>query len=187
MGVTTAKSPGAPRIEKLFKIMVRQNASDLHLKVGQPPTLRIGGTLHALKSEPLTPNQIETLIREMLSEKQIATFEEIGSIDFAREFEGGWRVRVNAFRQRGHCSLAARLVTVNIPSFEDLHLPGSLRSIAEYHTGLVLVVGATGTGKSTTLAAMIQHINMNRRCHILTIEDPIEYSYRDGKAIINQR
>ncbi len=186
-GELKAGGNGAPQIEKLFKVMVRQKASDLHLKEGQAPVLRIGGTLHTLKSEPLTDRQIKSLGYELLSKEQAARFEENGSLDFAREFGGGWRVRINVFRQRGHISIACRLVQMNIPTFEELYLPPTLRKLAEYHTGLVLVVGATGTGKSTTLAAMIQHINDSRRCHILTIEDPIEYSYKDNKALISQR
>ena len=122
-----------------------------------------------------------------MTEKQIAAFEQHSSIDFGYEFEGGWRVRINVYRQRGHTSAACRLVQRKIPTFEELHLPGSLRKIAEYHTGLVLVVGATGTGKSTTMAAMVQHVNQTRRCHILTVEDPIEFSYQDDKSFVNQR
>ena len=178
---------GEPKIEKLFKIMVRQNASDLHLKVQQPPVLRIGGVLRSLKSDLLTDAQIQKLIYELLKPDQIATFERIGSFDFSYEFEGGWRVRINVYKQRGHISVACRLVQSRIPTVEELHLPASLIKIAEIPIGLVLVVGATGTGKSTTLAAMIQHINNTRRCHILTVEDPIEYSFKDNKALINQR
>jgi twitching motility protein PilT len=183
----TQEQAGEPKIEKLFKIMVRQNASDLHLKVQQPPVLRIGGVLRSLKSDLLTDAQIQKLIYELLKPDQIATFERIGSFDFSYEFEGGWRVRINVYKQRGHISVAVRLVQSRIPSVEELHLPPSLIKIAEIPIGLVLVVGATGTGKSTTLAAMIQHINNTRRCHILTVEDPIEYSFKDNKALINQR
>ncbi len=178
---------GEPKIEKLFKIMVRQNASDLHLKVGQPPVLRIGGALRSLKSDLLTDAQIQKLMYELLKPDQIATFERIGSFDFSYEFEGGWRVRINIYKQRGHISVACRLVQSRIPTVEELHLPPSLIKIAEMPIGLVLVVGATGTGKSTTLAAMIQHINNTRRCHILTVEDPIEYSFKDNKSLVNQR
>jgi len=178
---------GEPKIEKLFKIMVRQNASDLHLKVQQPPVLRIGGVLRSLKSDLLTDAQIQKLIYELLKPDQVANFERIGSFDFSYEFEGGWRVRINVYKQRGHISVACRLVQSRIPSVEELHLPPSIVKIAEIPIGLVLVVGATGTGKSTTLAAMIQHINNTRRCHILTVEDPIEYSFKDNKALINQR
>ena len=176
-----------PRINKLFKILVRQGASDLHLKLGQPPVLRIKGVLQLLKSEPLTDRQIEALVFELLEEGQIAGFRAAGSLDFAHEFDDGWRVRINVFRQRGHTSASCRLVQRKIPTIEELNLPSVLRQIAEYPTGMVLVVGATGTGKSTTLAAMIQHINETRRCHILTIEDPIEYSYVDNKSFVSQR
>jgi len=176
-----------PRIDKLFKIMVRQQASDMHLKFQQPPILRIRGLLQVLKSEPLNDRQIEGLVFELLGEEQINVFKQLGSLDFAHEFDDGWRVRINVYRQRGHTSVSCRLVQRVIPTFEELHLPGTLRRIAEYPTGLVLVVGATGTGKSTTLAAMIQHINETRRCHILTIEDPIEYAYKDGKSFVDQR
>jgi len=178
---------GEPKIEKLFKIMVRQNASDLHLKVQQPPVLRIGGVLRSLKSDLLTDAQIQKLIYELLKPDQIASFERVGSFDFSYEFEGGWRVRIDVYKQRGHISVACRLVQSRIPTVEELHLPPTLLKIADLPIGLVLVVGATGTGKSTTLAAMIQHINNTRRCHILTVEDPIEYSFKDNKALINQR
>ena len=191
MGETVAldaqEQPGEPKIEKLFKIMVRQNASDLHLKVEQPPVLRIGGVLRSLKSDLLTDAQIQKLIYELLKPDQVAQFEKIGSFDFSYEFEGGWRVRINVYKQRGHISVACRLVQSRIPTMEELHLPLSLLKIADLPIGLVLVVGATGTGKSTTLAAMIQHINNTRRCHILTVEDPIEYSFKDNKCLINQR
>ena len=178
---------GEPKIEKLFKIMVRQNASDLHLKVQQPPVLRIGGALRSLKSDLLTDAQIQKLLYELLKPDQIAAFERNGSFDFSYEFEGGWRVRIDIYKQRGHVSAACRLVQSRIPTIEELHLPPTLLKIAEMPIGLVLVVGATGTGKSTTLAAMIQHINNTRRCHILTVEDPIEYSFKDNKSLINQR
>jgi len=115
-------------------------------------------------------------------------FEKQGSLDVGYEFgEEGYRVRVNLYRQRGHVSMAARLVQSTIPSFEDLHLPPILGKVASFHQGLVLVCGPTGSGKSTSLAAMLNHVNANRRCHILTIEDPIEYSFKDNKSYINQR
>ena len=184
----TEERTDGPKIEKLFKIMVRQNASDLHLKVRQPPVLRIGGALRALlKSDPLTDAQIQKLAYELLKPDQIAFFERNGSFDFSYEFEGGWRVRINIYKQRGHISVACRLVQSRIPTVEELHLPPTLLKIAEMPVGLVLIVGATGTGKSTTLAAMIQHINDTRRCHILTVEDPIEYSFKDNKSLVNQR
>src|SRR5208282_180997 len=114
--------------------MVRQNASDLHLKVQQPPVLRIGGALRSLKSDLLTDAQIQKLLYELLSPEQIASFERIGSFDFSHEFEGGWRVRINIYKQRGHISAACRLVQSRIPSIEELHLPPALVKIAEIST-----------------------------------------------------
>ena len=175
------------RIDKLFTIMIKQNASDLHLKNDQPPILRISGQLQTLKSDPLTDRQIQKLVYEVLSPQQQAVFEDIGSLDLSYEFADKQRVRMNVFRQRGHVSLAARRVHSNIPTFKELYLPEQLADIASFNTGLVLVCGPTGCGKSTTLAAMLEYINGNRRLHILTIEDPIEYSHRDRKSFINQR
>ncbi len=175
------------KIDKLFQIMLRQGASDLHLKYHQPPILRIGGNLQALKSDPLTDTQIRKLTYEMISKVQIARFEETGSLDFSYEFAGGERVRVNLYKQRAHISMAARLVQSKIPSFEELHLPPVMERIAGFPQGLVLVCGPTGCGKSTTLAAIIDYMNTNRRCHILTIEDPIEFSFTDRNCYIDQR
>jgi len=175
------------RIEKLFEIMVKKGASDLHLKHGSPPILRIGGALHNLKMDPLSDRQIRKLVYGILTQEQIATFEERLSLDVSYEFGEGHRIRMAIFMQRGKMSSACRLVKNVIPSFEELHLPPVLAKMAQWRNGLVLVVGPTGSGKSTTLAAMLQEINRSRACHILTIEDPIEYAYEDDKAIINQR
>ena len=175
------------RIDKLFQIMVKQGASDLHLKYNQPPILRIGGNLQPLRSDPVTDTQIQKLAFAMLDRSQIARFQETGSLDFSYEFGDGERVRVNLYKQRGHLSMAARLIQSRIPSFEELHLPPILAKIASINQGLVLVCGATGCGKSTSLAAMIDYINNNRRCHILTVEDPIEFSFKDKNSFIDQR
>ena len=179
---------GEKKIEKLFQIMVKQGASDLHLKFGQPPILRIRGTVHFLKSDPLTDRQIHKLVHEIISSQQAETFEHQGSLDLAYEFGPETRrVRLALFRQRNHISLAARLVQAKIPTFEEINLPAQLDKICTGRRGLILVCGATGSGKSTTLAAMIGYINRTRRCHILTIEDPIEFSFKDDKSFINQR
>jgi len=176
-------------IEKLFQAMVKYGASDLHLKVGAVPILRIKGSLQQVRGmEPLTDRQLQKLVYDILSPAQVDAFEGQGSLDLAHEFgTERRRVRLAVFKQRGHISLAARLVQDHIPTFEELHLPPKLRDIASLHRGLVLVCGSTGCGKSTTLAAMIGHINSTRRCHILTIEDPIEFSFKDDKSFINQR
>lgn len=176
-----------PEIYKLFRLLNKYDASDLHLKSGAVPALRIAGTLRRLDMPALSADDVKDLIYEILTPDQIAELERTGSIDFGYSFGEG-RVRINAFRQRGVFSLAARRVNTVIPSFEELHLPGDvLRRIASREDGLIIVAGITGSGKSTTLAAMVDFINENRRCHIVTIEDPIEYLFRDKKALINQR
>jgi len=174
-------------IDKFFKACVKTQASDLHLKVGQPPKLRIYGELKNTTGEKLTEEKMEQLIFEILSPDQKEFFQEHGTLDLAYELEKKDRFRINIFRQRGVISLAARRVNAVIPPFEDLHLPPILEEIANKGQGLVLVVGPTGCGKTTTIASMIDHINSVRSCHIVTIEDPIEYVFIDKKAIVSQR
>ena len=135
----------------------------------------------------MTEEKIEQLVFEILSPEQKEFFLEHGTLDFAYETEQEHRFRINIFRQRGAISLAARRVNSTIPPFEDLHLPDVLKMIADTGQGLVLVVGPTGCGKTTTIASMIDHINNTRPCHIITIEDPIEYTFKDKKAIVSQR
>jgi twitching motility protein PilT len=177
----------APRLEKYFEAMIRAKASDLHLKAGSPPHVRINSVISPTRAEPLTGEEIDSLAMELLTPKQRTFFEEHGSIDVAHELEGSDRFRLNIYRQRGHTSISVRRVTLEIPSFEALHLPPILSTIAEERDGLVLISGATGSGKSTTLAAMLEHLNRTRSCHIVTIEDPIEYIFQDKKALISQR
>ncbi len=177
-----------PEINKYFKAAVKTKASDLHLKVGQPPKLRIFGDLKNTTGEIMTPEKIEQLVLELLSPAQKEFFLEHGTIDFAWEVGGEDRFRTNVFRQRGFVSLAARRVNSKVPPFEELHLPQTvLEKISDGVQGLVLVVGPTGCGKSTTIAAMIDFINRTRPCHIITIEDPIEYTFKDVKSIVSQR
>ena len=176
-----------PRLNKLFRFLVKQEASDLHLKAGAPPHIRIRGDMRATTSPPLTAAEIEEMALEMLSTKQTTHLEEHGSIDVAYELEGSDRFRINIYRQRGQLSLAARRVTRNIPDFTKLNLPPVLSQIADAEQGLVLLAGITGSGKSTTIASMLEYINQRRACHIVTVEDPIEYLYVDKKALINQR
>jgi len=176
-----------PAINRFFRAAIKTKASDLHIKAGQPPRLRIMGTLKSMAGDPLTSEQTEQMILEILTDHQKQRLAEHGTLDFAYEYDSENRFRVNVFRQRGHLSLAARRVVSTIPSFEELHLPPSIKRIAESQEGLVLVVGPTGSGKTTTIAAMLDHIARTRACHIITIEDPIEYLYKDGKAIVSQR
>lgn len=172
---------------KYLKAVVDLDASDLHLKAGSPARVRVTGRMRPTKGEALTNEQIENMVLPMLNDPQKQYLREHGAVDLAYELEGSDRFRINIFRQRGRLSLAARRVPRIIPEFEDLHLPPIVKQIAEYHQGLVLVSGITGSGKSTTLAAMLEHINRNRSCHIVTIEDPIEFLFDDKKAFINQR
>ncbi len=181
------RSSKKPRLHEYFSAMVKQGASDLHLKADATPRLRLGTKIVRVKSDPLSGKEIAAMVEEILDEKQRAFFHEIGSIDVAEELEGSDRFRINIFRQRGKISIAVRRVSRLIPSFEELHLPPQMRKIAEYTSGVVLVAGITGSGKSTTIAAMLEHINQTRPCHIVTIEDPIEYLYTDAKALVNQR
>lgn len=175
------------KIDRLFKMLFKQEASDLHLKDGSPPVMRLSGSLMSLNIEPLNDRQVRRLVYDILTDEQKAIFEEQGSLDFSYEFEENKRVRMSVYRQRGKMSVAARRVQNIVPTFEELHLPAVLGDLALTRHGLILVCGPTGCGKSTTLAAMMDRINQERRCHIFTIEDPIEYTYKDKKSIINQR
>ena len=181
-----------PRMEldDLLTRVVEIGGSDLHLKLGQPPIVRRDGELGALDGfPPLGPKELnsilETLTRHLPSKLQ--EFRQTGELDMAFTHPSLPRFRVNGFRQRGAISFAFRVIPREIPTFEQLELPPGVANLASYHRGLVLVTGATGAGKSTTLAAMVDHINRTRRQHILTIEDPIEILHADRGCIVNQR
>ncbi len=174
-------------MHKFFRAMSKEGASDLHLKSGSPPHIRMRTKIFPAKHPPLGAEQVAAMVREILTDRQWSAFEEQGSIDVAQELPGSDRFRINIFRQRGQISVAVRRVSRNIPTFEQLNLPPQVGKIAAGRAGLVLVAGVTGSGKSTTIAAMLEHINQTRACHIVTIEDPIEYLYEDKKALVNQR
>ncbi|MDP6507098.1 MAG: ATPase, T2SS/T4P/T4SS family, partial [Planctomycetota bacterium] len=181
-----------PEIYKLFRLMEKYKSSDLHLKSNSPPVLRVAGSLRKLDLPPLSAQQVWELISEILSPDQADNLTKTGNMDLAHAFENNSgklaRVRINAFRQRGDISLVARLVNTLVPTFEELHLPGdTFRKLAQLEDGLILVAGITGSGKSTTLAAMVDYINSHRRCHIVTIEDPIEYLHANKRCVIDQR
>jgi twitching motility protein PilT len=176
-----------PKLNRFFRAAIKTRASDLHLKVGQTPKLRLFGELKKTTGDVMTPEKMEELVFELLSPVQKKFFLEHGTLDFAHEVDGEHRFRTNVFRQRGLISLAARRVNTVIPPFEELHLPQSLEMICASRQGLVLVVGPTGCGKTTTIASMIDYINRTRSCHIITVEDPIEYLFKDRKAIVSQR
>ena len=176
-----------PKLNRFFRAAIKTRASDLHLKVGQTPKLRLFGELKKTTGDVITPEKMEELVFELLSPAQKEFFLAHGTLDFAHEVDGEHRFRTNVFRQRGLISLAARRVNTVIPPFEELHLPQSLETICSSRQGLVLVVGPTGCGKTTTIASMIDYINRTRSCHIITVEDPIEYLFKDQKAIVSQR
>jgi twitching motility protein PilT len=174
----------------LLKRAVELGASDIHLKVGVPPILRRDGALGPLEEAPVVTDKDTEIVLELVgksSPERLAAFKDSGDLDIAYQEEELPRFRVNAFRQRGHISFAFRVIPKNVPNFEALNLPKGIRRLAEEHRGLVLVTGATGSGKTTTLAAIIDHINKTRKQHIVTIEDPIEILHSDHSCIVNQR
>ncbi|MBM4079166.1 MAG: PilT/PilU family type 4a pilus ATPase [Planctomycetes bacterium] len=188
LSVPTTPDAGAKRqMDELFRMMQKVNASDLHLKAGAPPLMRIADNIQVLKMQALAAEQVQRLVYSILRPEQAKKFEVANDLDFSYQFDEGGRVRVSVFRDRGTVNLAARLVKSAILGFEELHLPPILGDIASAKQGLVLICGPTGSGKSTTLAAMVQHINRTRRCHIVTIEDPIEFLFKDDKSFIHQR
>jgi twitching motility protein PilT len=177
-------------IDKLFRALVRHQGSDLHLKVGLPPYIRVAGELRPLNRDPIDDEEMVRLVFPMMNERARRLFDEYGGADFAYtvDVDGKmWRFRVNVFQQMGHVGLVARRVNNVIPSFEELHLPPVLEKLCHYHQGMILLAGITGSGKSTTIAAMLDYINHRYRKHILTLEDPIEFVFTEDKCIINQR
>jgi twitching motility protein PilT len=183
---------GGPAMElnPLLRRAVDLGASDIHLKVGLPPILRRDGALAPLEESAILVDRDMDELIELVGRRapeRLETFKQSGDLDVAYQDDDLPRFRVNAFRQRGHISFAFRVIPKNVPTFETLGLPAGIRRLAEEHRGLVLVTGATGSGKSTTLAAMVDHINRSRQQHIVTIEDPIEILHSDHSCIVNQR
>jgi twitching motility protein PilT len=180
----------AMELNSLLRRAVALGASDIHLKVGVPPILRRDGGLAPLEECPVVTDRDTEGVADLIGKRapeRLEAFKTSGDLDVAYQEPGLPRFRVNAFRQRGHISVAFRVIPKNIPNFEMLHLPQGIRRLAEEHRGLVLVTGATGSGKTTTLAAIIDHINRSRHQHIVTIEDPIEILHSDHSCIVNQR
>ncbi len=182
-----AQQVNEPPINKFFRAAIKTKASDLHLKVGQPPKLRIQTQLKNTTGDTITEEQMEKLTFEILTKVQKKHFLQHGTLDFAYAITEEDRFRVNLFRQRGLISLAARRVNIEIPSLSWLNLPPVLEKIAESREGLVLATGPTGCGKTTTAVSMTDHINQRRFCHIVTIEDPIEYVHTNKKGVVRQR
>ncbi len=175
-------------LKRILTLAVQRGASDVHMKVGLPPVLRIHGKLVPVTGEKrLMPEDTRDIAFSIMGERQKEKFRLTNEVDLAYGVSGLGRFRVNIFSQRDSIGMVLRTISVNPPSVAELNLPQVIEKIAMEPRGLVLVTGTTGSGKSTTLAAMVNHINSNRNCHIITIEDPIEFLHRDKKAIINQR
>jgi twitching motility protein PilT len=177
-------------LDLTLRTAVELGASDIHLKVGQPPIVRRDGALGAIQGvAPLTDNDLEAALQRItaIAPTKLQAFLDTGELDIAYTGDGLPRFRVNVFRQRGAISFAFRVIPRQVPSFADLRLPPGVKRLAEEQRGLILVTGATGSGKTTTLAAIIDHINRSRRQHIVTIEDPIEILHEDRGCIVNQR
>ncbi|AYV67348.1 MULTISPECIES: type IV pilus twitching motility protein PilT [Niallia] len=174
-------------IDYLLRVGFELKASDIHLTVGVPPVMRINGDLKRYGKNNLEPNDTEIMARTMVPEKLWEVFQDRGELDFSYSLKGVSRFRVNVYKQRACIALAIRVVPTSIPSLDDLKLPAIIKKIAERPQGLILITGPTGSGKSTTLAAMIAYMNETMRKHIITLEDPIEYLHKHGKCIIDQR
>jgi twitching motility protein PilT len=176
-------------VDAALRYLIQAEGSDLHLKVPAVPTARVHGHLSALEGEEaLKPPDTERVLRYLLTDPtKLDEFDREGEVDFAYSIEGLARFRINAFRQRGSISLVCRAIPYSIRTIEQLNLPDVIRRLAEEERGIVLLTGTTGSGKSTTLAAMIDHMNQTMAKHVVTIEDPIEYLHRDRKSVINQR
>ncbi len=174
-------------VDDLLLETVKVGASDLHLKVGSPPMVRVDGELTEIDECALSPEDTKDYAAALMTDKQIRHFSETNEIDFAYSLPGSARFRVNVYRQRGTISIAMRQVVNKVPAFAELNLPPVVRELALEPRGMVLVTGTTGSGKSTTLASMIDYINNCLRRHIVTVEDPIEILHRDRRSIINQR
>ena len=177
-----------PSVDEYLQVLVESGGSDLHLKAGGPAYVRIDGDLKPVTTlQPVSSADTKRLADEMMDDRLRAIFEAHKEVDYAYSIPGVGRFRVNTFLQRGSVGVVCRRVLPGTQSFDSLGLPPAVRKLAEEHRGLVLVTGPTGSGKTTTTAAMLSHINATRRCHVVTLEDPIEVLHRDDHAIIDQR
>ena len=175
------------QIEDLLKMGAECKASDIHITVGLPPMMRVNGRIRPFETETLMPKDTEKYVKSILNEEQYEKFISVGEIDLSFALPGISRFRINAFRQRGSDAMVLRTIPIQIPTLEKLGMPPILKELTEKTRGLVLVTGPTGSGKSTTLAAMINEINSKREAHVITLEDPIEYLHKHKKSIVNQR
>jgi twitching motility protein PilT len=176
-----------PRIDAMFDALLAANGSDLHLGIGYPPLMRVRGDLTSLREEALQPAEMESLLFEIVNPAQRATIVETLDLDFAYAYEDKARFRANYFYKTTGLGAVFRTIPTRVLTLDELKCPPSIRKLSDRRSGLVLVTGPTGSGKSTTLAAMIDHINRTRACHVLTIEDPVEFVHVPNKAQITHR
>jgi twitching motility protein PilT len=177
-----------PAINRLFRTVMKFEASDLHLKVNLPPMMRLKGVIRKMEAPPISEEQMERLFFEIMTPKQRHQLDETGGADFAWVIgTDECRFRVNILKQRGHLGLVARRVNATVPTFEGLGLPPSIEQLCKYDQGMIILAGVTGSGKSTTIASMLDYLNEREALHILTIEDPIEFLFKDKKSVVNQR
>jgi twitching motility protein PilT len=175
-------------LNEILTVAVKANGSDIHIKTGLPPIVRIDGKLHPIpNSQRLSPDLVASMAHSMMNERKLRIFEENSEVDLAYAVPGLGRFRVSVYRQRGTTAMVFRAIPFSVPSLAGLNLPPVIQKICQEERGMILVTGTTGSGKSTTLAAMIDYINQTRTCNIITIEDPLEYLHRDNKSIISQR
>ncbi len=174
-------------LKQMLVEMLNRKASDLHIRVGIRPNLRVNGTLEQIATEPITIDDMDQIVTQILNEKQRERFYRKNEMDLALSVAKLGRFRINLFRQRGTGGIAIRAVNTKVPSFEELNLPPLIKDLSKERRGLVVLTGTTGSGKSTSLAAVLEEMNATAPLNILTVEDPIEYIYRDKKAIISQR
>jgi twitching motility protein PilT len=178
---------GKPQIDDLLRHVIEVEASDLHVKPGSPPTIRVGGELEPLELPVLGPQQGDEMAHQLMADRDRALLIEDGEVDFAYSLPRMGRFRVNIHKQRGSIGIAARLILPRAPKLSELGLPPAVEQLANEHRGLLLITGPTSSGKTTTCGAVINHINRTRRCHIVTIEDPIEILHHDERAVVTQR
>ena len=183
-----AAVPGEPQANTLFRTVMKHNGSDLHLKAGLPGAMRLRGVIQKMACKAISQEEMEKLLYPLLNAKQRIVLDETGGADFAHVVgQDECRFRVNILKQRGRLALVARRVNTSIPTFEKLGLPPSIEKLCHYDQGLVILAGVTGSGKSTTIASMLEYMNQREALHILTIEDPIEFVFVDKMSIVNQR